>query len=339
MNRRDVSLPERKREPKAEASERRRTAVDRSPRLSAAAFDNLIKALDVKVIALTEILVPRGYRAEMGRVDAPGIHYSLAGAGRFSIDGGPFQPLQPGVLIIVPPSTPFTIEVDGDAPRLKRMDQSCWKRDPEMGLLRGSVSGQLPEVVQICGFFKASFGTTVDLFGDLAVPVIEHFDATDRIDEKLREAMQELLHEEIGAGAMTAALLKQVIISLVRRSLKSSQSWAERFSVLSDPQITRAFSEMAARPGAAHTVHSLALTAGMSRSAFMARFAEIVGRSPMTLLREMRMRQAALDLSTTSAPIESVASDAGYESRSSFVRAFKAAYGQDPTEYRARSKP
>src|SRR3546814_14133035 len=99
-----------------------------------------------------------------------------------------------------------------------------------------------------------------------------------------------LLTQEVGMGAMTASLLKQVIIALARRSLKSSQSWTDRFSVLADRQITRAFAEMVARPGAAHTVQSLAYSASLSRSAFMARFSELFGRSPMAILRDLRMQ-------------------------------------------------
>jgi transcriptional regulator GlxA family with amidase domain len=95
---------------------------------------------------------------------------------------------------------------------------------------------------------------------------------------------------------------------------------------------------MVARPGAAHTVQSLAHGAGLSRSAFMARFAEIFGRSPMTILRDLRMRQAALDLTTTTMPVDIVAHKAGYESRSSFVRAFRKAYNLDPSEYRRSAK-
>jgi AraC family transcriptional activator of mtrCDE len=241
--------------------------------------------------------------------------------------------LMPHLLIIVPPNTPFSIEVDGGDGATRLINRDCWKRDEE-GLLRVAVPNEKPEVVQICGFFNASFGQSVGLFRDLREPVVEQFELSDKIDGKLREAMNELLSQEVGMGAMTASLLKQVIIALARRSLKSSKSWTDRFSILADRQITRAFADMVARPGAAHTVQSLAYSASLSRSAFMARFSEIFGRSPMAILRELRMRQAALDLTTTTTPVDVVAHDAGYESRSSFVRAFRKAYNVDPSEYR-----
>jgi AraC family transcriptional regulator, activator of mtrCDE len=306
-------------------------------KLSAADLNNLMRALEIDVVALTEILVPRGHRAEMGMIDVPAIHYNLKGSGRISINRGPNMQLMPHLLIIVPPNTPFSIEVDGDDGATRLIRRDCWRRDEE-GILRVAIANEKPEVVQICGFFNASFGPSVGLFRDLREPVVEQFEPSDKIDGKLREAMDELLSQELGTGAMTASLLKQVIIALVRRSLKSSQSWTDRFSILADRQITRAFADMVARPGAAHTVQSLAYSASLSRSAFMARFSEVFGRSPMAILRELRMRQAALDLMTTRTPVDVVAQNAGYESRSSFVRAFRKAYRVDPSEYRQSAK-
>jgi AraC family transcriptional activator of mtrCDE len=305
-------------------------------KLSTADLNNLMRALEIDVVALTEILVPRGHRVEMGMIDAPAIHYNLKGSGRISINRGPNIELMPHLLLIVPPNTPFSIEVGGgDAPRL--ISHDCWK-SREDGLLRLAVPNEQPEVVQICGFFNASFGPSVGLFRDLREPVVEQFEPSDKIDGKLREAMNELLSQEVGTGAMTASLLKQVIIALARRSLKSSENWMDRFSILADRQITRAFADMVARPGAAHTVQSLASSASLSRSAFMARFSEIFGRSPMAVLRDLRMRQAALDLTTTTMPVDVVAYNAGYASRSSFVRAFRKAYNVDPSEYRQSAK-
>jgi AraC family transcriptional activator of mtrCDE len=306
-------------------------------KLSTADLNSLMQALEIDVVALTEILVPLGHRVEMGMIDVPAIHYNLAGSGWISINGGPNLQLMPHLLIIVPPNTPFSIEVDGGDGATRLINRDCWKRDEE-GILRVAVPNEKPEVVQICGFFNASFGQSVGLFRDLREPVVEQFEPSDKIDDKLREAMDELLSQEVGMGAMTAALLKQIIIALARRSLKSSQSWTDRFSILADRQITRAFADMVARPGAAHTVQSLAYSASLSRSAFMARFSEIFGRSPMAILRDLRMRQAALDLTTTTTPVDLVAHNAGYEIRSSFVRAFRKVYNVDPSEYRQSVK-
>jgi AraC family transcriptional regulator, activator of mtrCDE len=309
-------------------------------RLSSVDLTNLMNALVVEVVALTEIRVGRGFRAEMGKHDAPGIHYNLKGFGRITVGSGHPQPLAPHMLIIVPPNTPFSIDVFEDAaasvpPRL--VSAECHRLRPD-GVMRIAVDHVPPEVIQICGFFDASYGASAGLFRDLPEPLFQQFDASDGIDVKLRDALLELVAQEIGAGAMTASLLKQVIVSLIRKSIAASDVWGERFLVFSDRQIARAFSDMAARPGAAHTVASLAGTAGLSRSAFMARFTQRVGKSPMVALRDLRMRQASRELALTSATVDRISQNAGYESRSSFVRAFQKLFDRDPTEYRAYAR-
>jgi AraC family transcriptional activator of mtrCDE len=115
-------------------------------------------------------------------------------------------------------------------------------------------------------------------------------------------------------------------------------AWVERFSVLSDPLVARAFAAMAMRPGDDHSLQSLAHLACLSRSAFVARFTSAVGKSPMQVLRELRLRQAMYQLKASGLPIELIARNAGYSSRSSFIKAFRKSYGVDPSEAR-RSVP
>jgi transcriptional regulator GlxA family with amidase domain len=135
---------------------------------------------------------------------------------------------------------------------------------------------------------------------------------------------------------MSAALLKQVIVLLLRRSLVSMNAWVERFSVLGDPLVARAFAAMAMRPGDEHSLQTLADVACLSRSAFVARFTGAVGKPPMQVLRELRLRLAMSQLKGSSVGIEHVARNAGYASRSSFIKAFRKSYGMDPSEVRRR---
>jgi AraC family transcriptional activator of mtrCDE len=60
----------------------------------------------------------------------------------------------------------------------------------------------------------------------------------------------ELTARQVGMRAMTKALLKQVFVTLLRRSLESTDVWFERFAMPSNPQIARAFADMLARPDA-----------------------------------------------------------------------------------------
>jgi AraC family transcriptional activator of mtrCDE len=304
--------------------------------LAAADLDRLLDKLMVKFVFLAECLVGEGYRLDMGGIAAPGIHYNLAGTGRLIVDGRDPIELKPHTLVVVPAGSPFRIEVSSRQHQhgaLKRVDGRA-QGSLRSGVYRAVAKDADPVVILICGYFHASYGSVTDLFGGLAAPIIEQFDERDQIDEKLKTALMELVAQEIGFGTMSAALLKQVIVALLRRSLRSLDLWVERFAVLGDPQIARAFAEMVANPGARHSLQSLARTAILSRSAFMARFTKVLGRSPMIALRDLRMRQAAEDLRSSTLSVDEVVRHAGYASRSSFVRAFRKAYGCDPSSYR-----
>lgn len=305
-------------------------------KISAPDLNRLIAVLDVQVVTLAECLVSPGYSLVTGGHESPGIHYVLEGTGLMYLRNEPPLKVEPHTLVIVPPNCPFRLEVlKGDeqpgtteavnaADNVKLIDS----------IYRVKVGEAGPKIIMICGYFKTLYGSSMDLFETLSAPIVENFSAGDHLDTRLKMAMAELISQEIGSGAMTGALLKQVIVALVRKSLSSMNVWVERFSMLSDPQIAHAFADMAAQPGKAHTIHTLAETACLSRSAFMARFTNAIGRSPMLVLRDLRMRQAATDLASGNMSIDHVIRNAGYASRSSFTRAFKQAYGVDPSSYR-----
>ncbi|HEY4129201.1 MAG TPA: AraC family transcriptional regulator [Gemmatimonadaceae bacterium] len=304
--------------------------------LAAHDLDRLLSALEVSFVRLSECVVSPGYGLELGGVDAPGIHYNLRGTGTLYMGDHPPISLSPHTLIVVPRNSPFRVEArDPKSIAAPIIVDHRSQTLPLGSLRRFAVGDGEPGIVLICGYFNASYGSSTDLFASLTGPIAEQFEPDDKLDQKLKAALDELTAQEVGAATMSASLLKQVIVALLRRSLTSKALWTERFAMLSDARIARSFAAMAAYPGKAHTVESLASVACLSRSAFMARFGELVGRPPMIVLRELRMRQAAQQLTHDDVSVEQVARAAGYASHSSFVRAFHRAYGVDPSEYRA----
>ena len=183
----------------------------------------------------------------------------------------------------------------------------------------------------IRGYLRATYGSSIDLFAGLSTPIVERFEPADELGSKLQAALAEISGRQVGMQAMTTAILKQVLVTLVRRSLNSTSVWLERFSILSDRQIALAFADMVARPSADHSVMALAQKAGLSRSAFMARFVRAIGCSPMVALRQMRMKRAA-DMLAATFSVEQIARAVGYRSCSSFLRAFRQVHGYVPAE-------
>ena len=304
-------------------------------RISPGDLEGLLGTLDVSFVALSECLVSMGYSLELGGMNAPGIHYNIVGTGRALIGNRDPIPLMPHTLIVVPPNSPFRIEVEGSTgfTGLRSV-----KKQPQMisssTIRRFSAGDGEPSLILVCGYFHATYGACAELFGSLTEPIFEQFDVDDHVDTKLQTALSELVAQEVGSGAMSAALLKQVIVLLLRRSLVSMNAWVERFSMLSDPLVARAFAAMAMRPSDDHSLQSLAHTACLSRSAFAARFTAAIGKSPMQVLRELRLRQAMFQLKASGLAVELVARNAGYASRSSFTKAFRRTYGIEPSAVR-----
>jgi AraC-like DNA-binding protein len=301
----------------------------------------LMAMLEVDVINLTECSVSRNSQLSFPASETAGIHYNLEGVGQMRVGTGPAIPLTPHTLVITPPRQPFRIDAatGQGAASGNGVLEAQWKPDDVSGTAKRISAGSSdPGVIMICGCFHASYGSSIDLFATLASPIVERFDATDQLGYRLEAALAELVDRQVGMEAMATALLKQVLITLLRRSLSSGDLRLEQFSILSDPQVTRAFARMAANPGARHSVTTLSETAGLSRSAFMARFTSAVGCSPMVALRQLRMRQASNLLTANVLSIEQIAHAIGYASRSSFSRVFRHAFGSDPAEYRALAR-
>jgi AraC-like DNA-binding protein len=91
---------------------------------------------------------------------------------------------------------------------------------------------------------------------------------------------------------------------------------------LQDPKIGRAIIQIHRDPAHAWTVAALAREAGMSRSAFAARFTELVGEPAMQYVTRWRMYEAVDLLSEEDATVAELTSRLGYRSEAAFSCAF-----------------
>ncbi len=286
-------------------------------RISASDLDVLMGKLEVRQIELEQSALRNERRFEHGDDGMTRLYFGICGSGSLTTANGLSIAIAPHTLVVVPPVAKSLRPSGAEA------------RDTE-ALVAGNAR-------ILCGRFHAAFGDVVDMFGGLSVPIVERFSEGDDLPTNLKLAAAELEQRQPGSVAMASLLVKQAIVLLLRRSMTSSSPWVERLAILRDHRISKAFAEMAAKPGAPHTLDSLARTACLSRSTFMARFHELMGRAPMSVLRDLRMRQAAQQLRATWISIGQVGQAAGYANNSSFIRAFRSAYGVDPRNYRRQS--
>ena len=121
-------------------------------------------------------------------------------------------------------------------------------------------------------------------------------------------------------------LVIQAIRAWIESDPAAQRGW---LGALQDPQIGRAISCVHRDPARDWTVASLAHELTMSRSAFAARFTEVVGEPVMSYVARWRMQVAvaALKEGTT---VGQLADRLGYRSEAAFSRAFKRVIGVSP---------
>jgi AraC-like DNA-binding protein len=122
-------------------------------------------------------------------------------------------------------------------------------------------------------------------------------------------------------------LVIQAIRSWIAQDPAAQTGW---LGALQDKQIGPAISLIHRDPGRQWTLASLADEVAMSRSAFAARFTELVGEPAMQYVTRWRMNVALTRLKEEDARLGELAGTLGYQSEAAFSRAFKRFIGVSP---------
>ncbi|MGK8524394.1 AraC family transcriptional regulator [Nocardia asteroides] len=199
-----------------------------------------------------------------------------------------------------------------------------------------------PEVVMLCGAYLMDRSMPHPLLTEL--PDVVHLPARIGRYPHLRAAT-ELLGAELerpghGTDVVVTGLLDTLLLYILRawydeQAHRTPTGWA---AALADPSISVALRDMHDDPAHPWTVAELAGRAGLSRAAFAKRFAQLIGRAPLTYLTWWRMITAARALRDTDASLASIATRAGYTSEFAFAKAFKREFGAPPGAYRRSSR-
>jgi AraC-like DNA-binding protein len=129
-------------------------------------------------------------------------------------------------------------------------------------------------------------------------------------------------------------LVIQAIRSWIAQDPTAQTGW---LGALRDPQVGRALSLIHRHPERAWTLAALAAEVAMSRSAFAARFSELLGEPAMRYAARFKMQLARDALQEEGARVGEVAGRLGYRSEAAFSRAFKRLVGMAPGAARRRT--
>jgi AraC-like DNA-binding protein len=138
---------------------------------------------------------------------------------------------------------------------------------------------------------------------------------------------------EVVATRLAEVLFIQALRAHIALEVKRNKGWLR---AIFDPQMGTALTAIHNRVNTPWTVESMAAAAGMSRSAFAARFKELLGQTPLEYVTEWRMQKAMQLLQQRDKKIIDVARSVGYESDAAFSKAFKRVVGTNPGQYLKR---
>lgn len=249
-------------------------------------------------------------------------------------DGERFQ-LESGDFALLPQGSGHALV---DAPETRAINLYDYERpllSPRYELLEidggGAPSGL------ICGVVSVKDPAAQRMVGLL--PKMIRMQSATPGNEWLRGSVQLMMEEarSLGPGGdavitrVSDILVVQAIRHWLRTDPKAQTGW---LGALQDPQVGRALALIHRDPTQPWTVDSLAGAVGVSRSGLAARFANLVGQTPMNYVRQWRFEVARNWLRDTDQTLAEIAEQLGYESEASFSRAFKKATGQTPGSVR-----
>jgi AraC-like DNA-binding protein len=267
----------------------------------------------------------------------PAFHIVTAGSCWLQVAGEPEQiALQAGDLVVLPAGHRHWMRDDPmtPAPELEEILGGT-PLDERRRLHHG---GGGPRTGLLCGGFALNGGHAHPILG--ALPTAIHIRGTAGRPVPWLAATLALLSAETASSAPGAdAVLTRLADALLTQALRVALAELESangasISALRDPQIAAAIEMIHRQPERTWTVGEVASAVALSRSAFAARFRQLVGESPRRYITRARLAHAAALLNTTEAPLAEIAARAGYGSEFSFGKAFKRTFGVSPGAYR-----
>jgi AraC-like DNA-binding protein len=259
-------------------------------------------------------------------------HVVTSGRCWLEVEGAEGRLLHPGDLALVPHGEGHRLVSKPGGPAADLFDLPREEIGERYEVLRHGGGGAATSLV--CAAVRFDHPAAHRLIAVL--PRMIHIEASslphlDWIQGTLRFMAAEARAMRPGGEAVITRLADILVIQAIR-------SWMEQdpaaqtgwLGALQDKQIGRAISLIHRDPARGWTVASLAAEAAMSRSAFAARFTELVGEPAMHYVARWRMNVAVTWLKENDAPLGDVAGRLGYRSEAAFSRAFKRFVGTSP---------
>lgn len=266
-------------------------------------------------------------------------HIVRQGEGYVEVEGFEPQPLAEGDLIIVLADLHHSVV---DAPGRDTVASS------ELVALDGA--GAAPPAVHVgpgerkmrlvCGMLQFVDRGFNPLFAALPPYLLVRRDdgpSATWLQENISHIIREAEADRPGSQTLLSRLTELLFVETLRCYLEKlpaeEKGW---FAAFRDPVVGQAVTLIHQAPAHPWTVAELAKRVAVSRSAFSARFTELLDVAPMTYVTRWRLRLASNLLEDSKMSLAEIATRIGYESESAFSRAFRRETGESPAAWRSK---
>jgi AraC-like DNA-binding protein len=259
-------------------------------------------------------------------------HVVTAGRVALEAEADGLRWLGPGDLALVPHGEGHALKSDPGAPAPGILELERELISDRYEILRHGAGGA--STTLICGAVRFDHPAAGNLVAML--PEVIHVEASgpaqpDWMRSTLRLMAAEAREFRPGGEAVITRLGDILVIQAIRSWIETDPAARSGWlGALQDRQIGRAITLIHRDPARAWTLASLADEVAMSRSAFAARFTDLVGEPAMSYLARWRMHLALDALKEQRATVAELASQLGYRSEAAFARAFKRVIGAPP---------
>lgn len=268
------------------------------------------------------------------------VAFHIVASGQCFLDVGEGNPsirLGPGDFVVLPQEHAHALKSDSRGPVRPLLEQLMANPPAANGEWSSGGAGATTRLV--CGAMKFDNTRTNPILA--ALPQLIHVKASDDgapswLNLTIQHVIDELDSDRPGVESVVRRLADILFIGAVRSYVEQGMSMARSgwLAAINDEQIGRAVALLHSEPSRPWSVVMLADCVALSRSAFAARFRQLLGEPPVHYLTRVRLDNAAKRLRTTNDKLVVIASAAGYDSASAFTRAFERHIGMSPGTYR-----
>jgi AraC-like DNA-binding protein len=248
------------------------------------------------------------------------------------VDGAAPRLLQPGDLALVPHGDGHRLVSEPGLPAIGLWDLPRQELSERYEIIR--IDGGGAATAMLCGTIRFDHPAAHHLIEVLPrLIAVEAGNAlqTDWIRSTVRFLAEEARALRPGGETVITRLADVLVIQAIRAWIEQDPAAQTGWlGALRDPQIGRAITLIHRDPAHPWSVARLAHEVAMSRSAFAARFTDLVGETPMHYVARWRMEVAATVLREEGVTLSELALRLGYGSEAAFGRAFKRIIGVSP---------